>query len=91
MREPIGQLLAGRTVIRGAARQAAVDHDVGLSRKFHQCPAVSLPGRIQDDGPLVRVVQRERDAYALNRRQVGPSRAATRRFDLEHVGAQVGK
>ena len=89
--ELIGQCFAGGSVRSRPAGHAAVDDDVRVAGQFEQASPIVIVGRIEDRRPLVRVVQRERDADPGQGRCRPPSGAAGRRLDLEHFGTEVGQ
>lgn len=91
MPEPVGELSAGCSVCGSSSWTATVDHDVGGARQVEQ----SLPVRgaigVEYRAALVGVVHREGDACAPDGGQRGSPLATAGRFDLQHVGAEVGE
>ena len=85
------QLRHGGAERSGLTWDAVVYDDVGARDKLEKPAPVVIVARIQDGAAFVRVVQCERNRGARQARPHEAGRAATRWFDLQHVGAQVGE
>ena len=92
MPEPIGQLFARGAVRDGLTGNTAVDHDVGARRRARST------ARRSAGSSGSRTALRLFALCSANRRLTprsvgarGARRAAARRLDLQHVGAEVGQ
>jgi hypothetical protein len=91
MAELFGERRAGRSVCDRAPGISTVHDDVGGACQFGQPLAMGGVVRIKHRTALVGVVDAEPDARALDEGQRVACDAAARRFDLQHVGAQIGQ